>query len=183
MVEEIKELVFLIDKFDGDNLREFYQFSLNEGKKVLFLASSGGAYSACIGILDIINRNPKEYTIRVSEYAMSAALQLIRFAQCSIEDVSTQFNLDVYYLWHSTQDVWEFSKEEVRQTILTDERDFEMIKDVLTKKQIKKRNLYYFWVKKWKHFARVLNDNVYLSQDQIKLLLGDRFSIVGEEDV
>lgn len=181
--EKEQESIFLLRTFGDEALREFFIFSQNAGPKVIFLSSGGGQYTTCMGLLDVINRNPEEYTIRVSEYVMSSALQLIRHARCKIEDISSQYNLDVMYLWHSSQSLWVFKGLELKCTQKADQKDFMNLQPVLTTKQIRRRSRYVFFTNISKHFARIVNDDIWLTHDQVLLLLGDKFSVRRNNEV
>lgn len=176
--EKERESIFLLNTFDGNKLQEFFEFSANEGPKVIFLCSNGGKISVCAGMLDVINRNPEEYTIRVSEMAFSSAFNLLIHSKCKIEEIAENFNIHTFFMYHGTQNLYQFPTRELKETMLADERDFKMIEHVLTKKQIRKHRIYYFWVSKWKQLGRILNDDLYISKDQMLTLLGGRLKYV-----
>jgi hypothetical protein len=176
-LEKEKEQIFLLTEFTYEALKEFHSFSEQEGTKVIFLSSTGGALSVAVGFLDIINRNPKEYNIRISEYVMSSALLLIRYALCPVEDVSTQYSVDTFFLWHSTQAMHKYDKTIRKATLEADKKEFESIRHVLTEKQIRKVVRFFKLLSIWKYFGVFLNNDTYLTRSQIKMLLKERYNV------
>jgi ATP-dependent protease ClpP protease subunit len=168
---------FLLRNFDEETLKEFLEFSKEEGDKVILLSSCGGSAAACGFISDIINESPEEYTIHVSEYALSAGLSILLHTTCKLKEVGTKYQIPMEYLWHSMKVGKGSTIEQFKRTEELSYIDFNTIKHVLTEKQIKIRDRYVFWTYRFgfRWLKKFMDDDIILTRDQVKELLGDRF--------
>ncbi len=89
------------------------------------------------------------------------------------------YNVPPSHMWHSTQYNYKgYTKEEIRNIQEADNKSFELIKPVLTKRQIKKRDRFVRYADKFMFLRKWVNDDIYLTNEQMKELLGERYEVV-----
>ena len=168
---------FLLTDFNKDTLEAFFEFSKLEGEKVISLSTLGGSVSGCSMMIDIINKYPEDYKIEVSGNCYSVGFTLITLTKCKVVDISKQYNNPTAYMHHATQLTGYYNPFERKQII---EHDYNLYKDIahaLTNKQ-KRRIKKYKFIRTYLWYLRgIYNDDTYLSYEQMKLLLGDRFEV------
>lgn len=170
---------FLLVDFNGQTLEKFLEFSTLTGKKTIYLTSLGGNSSVMVAIADIINQEPNNYVIKLLEMNCSASFLLCLYTQCNIQEIAYQYHLAVSHMWHSCQfNPREWTKQEIKDTALMDSLSFDLIKHVLTKKQIKKRERFVKWAGRFYFLRNFMNDDIYLTNQQMKELLGERYTVV-----
>jgi hypothetical protein len=137
---KIQDELFMVTDFDKQAVTDFFEFSKGLGHKYLYLTSLGGSGSAMVAMADIINKKPEEYTINVSGLNCSSAFLLCMYTTCKIEEIGSQYHIPVSHLWHSCQfEAKDWTKQEIKDMKDMDTQSFDVIKHVLTKKQINKR--------------------------------------------
>ena len=153
------------------------EFALLEGDKIILLSSCGGNAAACGFICDIINEKPEEFTIHVSEFALSAGLEVILQTKCKVVEVGTKYNIPIEYLWHSLKCGRGSTSTQHQITEELSFKDFDTIKHVLTTKQIKRRDRYVKWTFRqgFRWLKKFMDDDIILTHNQIKALIGDRY--------
>jgi ATP-dependent protease ClpP protease subunit len=178
--EENSELVMAklyIREFDEAMISETIALSLIEGKKEIYLCSPGGLASAATILIDLINEDPDNYTIKVSEQVASAALLTILNVKCKVVDIASNMSFFTAYMAHDASVAGRVNKH-IRKLGRKANRDmFEVIRPVLTTKQV---NYYERCQKLFKILPFIRNfiyEDLYLSREQIKMLLGDRYEI------
>jgi len=174
-----EERSFLLVEFEGPTLKDFLEFSNNAGHKTIYLTSLGGHGAVMVAMADIINKAPEEYTIKILEMNCSSSFLLCLYALCDIVELGNHYNLATSHMWHSCQfDSKNWTKEEIKSISLMDTKTFNLIKTVLTFKQIKKRERFVRWAGRFLWLRKFIDDDIYLTNDQMRQLLGERFKVI-----
>lgn len=179
ITEKLVDDTFLLTDFNKQALKDFFDFSKATGHKTIYLSSLGGSGAIMVAIADIINQKPDEYTIKITELNCSSSFNLCLHAKCQIQEICSQYQTPPSHLWHSCQfDSKDWEKHEIKDLAIMDSRTFNLIKHVLTKKQVKKRERFVRWAGRFLFLRKFMDDNTYLTNDQMKELLGERYTVI-----
>lgn len=164
-----------IREFDEKMITDAIALSMVEGKKEIYMCSPGGFASAATILIDLINEQPQNYTIKVSEQIMSAAFLTIINAKCKVKDLSSNMNFFCAYMHHNASLAGGGNRHVRKLSRKANEDMFNAIAPVLTDKQVKH-------YKRCTRLHRILPftssfvyEDLYLSKEQVKELLGDRY--------
>lgn len=172
-----------INSYDHDMISDILSLSMIEGRKIIYLSSPGGLATAASILIDVINEEAEQYTIKICELIASGAFLTILNAKCKVEQISQNMKFFTIYMAHDLHIKGRLNKH-VKEVIKKTKEDmFQAIVHVLTDEQIKHYRNCHRLYRVLPFMKKFIKENIYLSVDQMKELLGDRFSVVGEKDV
>lgn len=174
-----------VKRFDDDLIETMLQLSLIEGKRDIYIISAGGNVAAANVMVNLINQEPEKYTIYVTEQVYSSAFFTILYANCDIVDIGLATNMFTVFMTHNGRIESRIPKYVRKCLDDTNEKMFDDIKHVLTDKQIKQHKRHMWVYKNLKIFPflqRWFDDDLYLTREQVKELLGDRLLLPGEDE-
>ena len=166
-----------IKEYDDKMIESIIELSMIDGKKEIYISSPGGLASATTILIDLINQEPENYTIKVTEYIMSGAFLTILNAQCKVEDISSNMHFFTIFMSHDASTGGRVSKHVKKAGKKANEEMFNAIKHVLTDKQIKYYRRCHRLYKVLPFMKKFIYEDLYLSREQMRELLGERFSV------
>jgi len=173
-----KNTIF-VEHFNQQLIQDFLEFSKLEGLKTIYMSSGGGHMQTANIMVNIINESPEDYVIKVTENILSSAWLLIYYANCIVEDISGQLDHYSAYMFHEGEDC---GKQKETMSNKSSDTRWAKLWDVLTEKQQKKVTRFKKWGRKGGLLSKFINNDIWLSTDQVKLLLGERFEIKGRRE-
>lgn len=167
-----------ISNFNNDSIDKVIELSKVEGNKVIYVSSSGGQTRAGNVMVDIINETPEEWTIKVTEQASSTALALLLYSKCKVEFIDAITDHFATFVFHGSSIGYKKADKEFEEAMAeSNTMAYTSIKKVFTDKQRKKYENYHKWTQRFNFLKKFMDDDIYLSLDQMKELLGDRLVI------
>ena len=170
--EYSSETLVISGDLDSQVLIEFLKLSANNKNdtekriKTIIMNSGGGMTWIVSAMIDVINKNPDDYLIKVVNNAQSSSLWLLMGVNCKIEDIGGDFIGTANYMHHRAtingdqKKLHPFLKKNIKET---NDSIFDKIKHVLTDSQKKLSK-------------KKTNEKIYLSKEQVKELLGDKIT-------
>ena len=169
---------FFLTEFTWEEAQRFIKWvDASEDDKCIYLNTGGGSLNTQSVIADKINEDPDRFYIKMVGNVMSAGLLLILNAKCAVEDISV---LDyVAYVYHNGHFTGTFNSVPAsvfykEQLAITNKCYYDLLYPCFTDLQKKQIDNYNKWIKRIPLLSKFMCDDIYLTLDQIKPLLGDR---------
>lgn len=169
---------FFLTEFTWEEAQRFIKWvDASEDDKCIYLNTGGGEINTQSVIVDKINEDPDRFYIKMVGNVMSAGLFLILNTKCALEDIGRGDY--VAYVYHNGHFAGSFNSMRAHVFYTealekTNKHYYDLLYPYFTDTQKKKIDNYNKWVKRIPLLSKFMCDDIYLTLDQIKPLLGDR---------